>query len=236
MKAGEVQGDIWWLMEKEGVSRVMPMNELCKTNETISSSLFYAFFSRLPAANFEMRTGGSWVLANVNVTGFYRVNYDLGNWERLLAQLQSEHQVHSRGVSTFDFLDFLRFSFLFQCLEYCIVNVCILNPVVQVIPVINRAQLVDDAFNLARFVFWVIRHLLHCLKNLSSWSNVHGANAFRDVSKCTLTSVLVDKKVPAPVVWFHWFVLCLLINHGRVLVHIIQQTKPLPFPLKTRCT
>uniref|UniRef100_A0A8D3DZ95 Aminopeptidase n=1 Tax=Scophthalmus maximus TaxID=52904 RepID=A0A8D3DZ95_SCOMX len=80
MKAGEVQGDIWWLMEKE-------------------------------AANFEMRTGGSWVLANVNVTGFYRVNYDLGNWERLLAQLQSEHQV---------------------------------------IPVINRAQLVDDAFNLAR--------------------------------------------------------------------------------------
>uniref|UniRef100_A0A8D3EG09 Aminopeptidase n=1 Tax=Scophthalmus maximus TaxID=52904 RepID=A0A8D3EG09_SCOMX len=69
---------------KEGVSRVMPMNEL---------------------------TGGSWVLANVNVTGFYRVNYDLGNWERLLAQLQSEHQV---------------------------------------IPVINRAQLVDDAFNLAR--------------------------------------------------------------------------------------
>ncbi|XP_029289080.1 aminopeptidase N-like [Cottoperca gobio] len=63
------------------------------------------------AVNLEMRTGGLWVLANINVTGYYRVNYDLGNWESLFAQLNSKHQV---------------------------------------IPVINRAQLVDDAFNLAR--------------------------------------------------------------------------------------
>ncbi|KAM7396134.1 hypothetical protein PAMP_019202 [Pampus punctatissimus] len=81
MKSGEVQRDVWWLMEKTAV-------------------------------NVEMMSGGSWVLANINVTGYYRVNYDLGNWERLLAQLNSsEHQV---------------------------------------IPLINRAQLVDDAFNLAR--------------------------------------------------------------------------------------
>ncbi|KAM7413855.1 hypothetical protein PAMA_018920 [Pampus argenteus] len=81
MKSGEVQRDVWWLMEKTAV-------------------------------NEEMTSGGSWVLANINVTGYYRVNYDLGNWERLLAQLNSsEHQV---------------------------------------IPLINRAQLVDDAFNLAR--------------------------------------------------------------------------------------
>ncbi|KAF1387135.1 hypothetical protein PFLUV_G00102120 [Perca fluviatilis] len=63
------------------------------------------------AVNLEMRRGGLWVLANVNITGYYRVNYDHGNWESLFAQLNSEHQV---------------------------------------IPVINRAQLVDDAFNLAR--------------------------------------------------------------------------------------
>ncbi|XP_037538537.1 aminopeptidase Ey [Nematolebias whitei] len=63
------------------------------------------------AVNLDMRTGASWVLANINITGYYRVNYDLGNWERLFAQLSSDHQV---------------------------------------IPVINRAQLVDDAFNLAR--------------------------------------------------------------------------------------
>lgn len=61
--------------------------------------------------NLEMRSGGSWVLANINVTGYYRVNYDLGNWENLFTQLNSEHQV---------------------------------------IPLVNRAQLVDDAFNLAR--------------------------------------------------------------------------------------
>ncbi|XP_069580564.1 aminopeptidase Ey-like [Brachyistius frenatus] len=63
------------------------------------------------AVNQDMRGGASWILANVNVTGYYRVNYDLGNWERLLAQLGAAHQD---------------------------------------IPVINRAQLVDDAFNLAR--------------------------------------------------------------------------------------
>uniref|UniRef100_A0A3B4ZW54 Aminopeptidase n=1 Tax=Stegastes partitus TaxID=144197 RepID=A0A3B4ZW54_9TELE len=80
MKAGEVQADIWWLLQKEVV-------------------------------NVDMRSGAAWVLANINVTGYYRVNYDLGNWERLFAQLSTDHQV---------------------------------------IPVINRAQLVDDAFNLAR--------------------------------------------------------------------------------------
>uniref|UniRef100_A0A9J8CSE3 Alanyl (membrane) aminopeptidase a n=1 Tax=Cyprinus carpio carpio TaxID=630221 RepID=A0A9J8CSE3_CYPCA len=52
-----------------------------------------------------------WVLANLHVSGYFRVNYDLGNWERLLSQLESGHQV---------------------------------------IPVVNRAQILDDAFNLAR--------------------------------------------------------------------------------------
>ncbi|XP_061077243.1 aminopeptidase Ey-like [Conger conger] len=56
-------------------------------------------------------TGADWVLANLNVTGYYRVNYDQTNWDRLLGQLNSDHQA---------------------------------------IPAINRAQLVDDAFNLAR--------------------------------------------------------------------------------------
>ncbi|XP_061578144.1 aminopeptidase N-like [Cololabis saira] len=63
------------------------------------------------AVNLDIRSGDSWVLVNINVTGYYRVNYDLGNWERLLSKLSTDHQV---------------------------------------IPVINRAQLVDDAFNLAR--------------------------------------------------------------------------------------
>uniref|UniRef100_A0A8C8M581 Aminopeptidase n=1 Tax=Oncorhynchus tshawytscha TaxID=74940 RepID=A0A8C8M581_ONCTS len=56
-------------------------------------------------------TGNNWILANLNVSGYYRVNYDNTNWERLLGVLSSHHES---------------------------------------IPVINRAQLVDDAFNLAR--------------------------------------------------------------------------------------
>lgn len=56
-------------------------------------SLFFHF--HLSAVNLEMRSGGLWVLANINVTGYNRVNHDLGNWKHLLAQLNSEHQVPS---------------------------------------------------------------------------------------------------------------------------------------------
>ncbi|XP_033823587.1 aminopeptidase N-like [Periophthalmus magnuspinnatus] len=55
--------------------------------------------------------GDGWVLANVDVVGYYRVNYDQSNWDKLLNILSTNH-TH--------------------------------------IPVINRAQLVDDAFNMAR--------------------------------------------------------------------------------------
>ncbi|KPP64677.1 hypothetical protein Z043_116954 [Scleropages formosus] len=56
-------------------------------------------------------SGNQWLLANVNCTGYFRVNYNPQNWERLLKQLESNHKN---------------------------------------IPVINRGQLIDDAFNLAR--------------------------------------------------------------------------------------
>ncbi|XP_016530057.1 alanyl (membrane) aminopeptidase-like b isoform X1 [Poecilia formosa] len=54
---------------------------------------------------------GEWILVNINTTGYYRVNYNVENWDRLLWQLET-------------------------------------NP--SRIPLMNRAQLVDDAFNLAR--------------------------------------------------------------------------------------
>lgn len=42
-----------------------------------------------------------WVLANNNVTGYYRVNYDEANWERLLATLSTDHEVRrDRGTSS----------------------------------------------------------------------------------------------------------------------------------------
>ncbi|XP_068131340.1 aminopeptidase N-like isoform X2 [Hyperolius riggenbachi] len=56
-------------------------------------------------------TGNDWILVNINVTGYYRVNYDDGNWNRLLQQLNTDFSA---------------------------------------IPVINRAQIIDDAFNLVR--------------------------------------------------------------------------------------
>ncbi|TKS74007.1 Aminopeptidase N [Collichthys lucidus] len=60
----------------------------------------------------EMKTtGDDWVVANLDVVGYYRVNYDQDNWDRLLNCLSTDHKL---------------------------------------IQVINRAQLVDDAFNLAR--------------------------------------------------------------------------------------
>lgn len=40
-----------------------------------------------------MKTSTEWVLANTNVTGYYRVHYDEANWERLLDTLSNNHEV-----------------------------------------------------------------------------------------------------------------------------------------------
>ncbi|XP_036073226.1 aminopeptidase Ey [Oryzias melastigma] len=61
--------------------------------------------------NTDMALGSSdWLVANINLTSFFRVNYDAENWERIINKLNSRHQD---------------------------------------IPLINRAQIIDDAFNLA---------------------------------------------------------------------------------------
>ncbi|XP_045417664.1 aminopeptidase N [Lemur catta] len=59
---------------------------------------------------FQTVDDGEWILLNINVTGYYQVNYDEDNWNKIQTQLQT-------------------------------------NP--SVIPVINRAQIINDAFNLA---------------------------------------------------------------------------------------
>ncbi|XP_038669994.1 aminopeptidase N-like [Scyliorhinus canicula] len=62
--------------------------------------------------NMNMKPSGEdWILANINVTGYFRVNYDERNWEKLVEQLLRNH-TH--------------------------------------LPVINRAQIMADSFNLAR--------------------------------------------------------------------------------------
>uniref|UniRef100_A0A8B9H7W6 Aminopeptidase n=1 Tax=Astyanax mexicanus TaxID=7994 RepID=A0A8B9H7W6_ASTMX len=47
------------------------------------------------ATHDPMKTDSEWLLANVNVSGFYRVNYDPQNWQRLLSQLSTDHSVRS---------------------------------------------------------------------------------------------------------------------------------------------
>ncbi|XP_061414451.1 aminopeptidase N-like [Lethenteron reissneri] len=59
----------------------------------------------------DLQSADKWVLLNIDEVGYYRVNYDVANWNRLLNQLQTD---------------------------------------LEMIPVINRAQIIDDAFNLAR--------------------------------------------------------------------------------------
>lgn len=38
-------------------------------------------------------SGDDWVLANLNVVGYYRVNYDMVNWGKLLTALSTNHEV-----------------------------------------------------------------------------------------------------------------------------------------------
>ncbi|XP_078719720.1 thyrotropin-releasing hormone-degrading ectoenzyme isoform X1 [Lampetra fluviatilis] len=41
--------------------------------------------------------GSDWLLGNINQTGYFRVNYDLRNWEQLVKQLTTDHKVISVG-------------------------------------------------------------------------------------------------------------------------------------------
>ncbi|KAM8750250.1 aminopeptidase N-like [Acanthopagrus schlegelii] len=80
-----------------------------KTN--ISEPEYYLLERKSVQTNDFVSKKGEWFLANINCTGYYRVNYDLRNWGRLLNQMETDQ---SR------------------------------------IPLMNRGQLIDDAFNLAR--------------------------------------------------------------------------------------
>ncbi|NXA58586.1 AMPN Aminopeptidase, partial [Mohoua ochrocephala] len=70
----------------------------------------------------------SWLLLNLNVTGYFRVNYNQENWDQLLNQLETNHEV---------------------------------------LPVINRAQIIDDAFSLARAQYVNVTLALNTTRFLS---------------------------------------------------------------------
>uniref|UniRef100_A0A4W5R3V4 Aminopeptidase n=1 Tax=Hucho hucho TaxID=62062 RepID=A0A4W5R3V4_9TELE len=73
-------------------------------------TLMFCIYSTERKSAFKAEDG-KWVLANIDCMGYFRVNYDPENWDRLLSQLETN--IHE-------------------------------------IPLINRGQLIDDAFNLAR--------------------------------------------------------------------------------------
>ncbi|XP_052903209.1 aminopeptidase N-like [Anopheles moucheti] len=66
-----------------------------------------------PSTTFSLETDVEWLVVNKQQTGYYRVNYDVESWHKLIEVLNSD-----------------RFE--------------------ELLPVINRAQLVDDVANLAR--------------------------------------------------------------------------------------
>ncbi|KAK7892027.1 hypothetical protein WMY93_023990 [Mugilogobius chulae] len=72
---------------------------------------------------------GEWILANVNCTGFYRVNYDQTNWARLMNEMETSPEN---------------------------------------IPLLNRGQLIDDAFNLARAQLVTVSLALNSTRFLSN--------------------------------------------------------------------
>ncbi|NXJ83943.1 AMPN Aminopeptidase, partial [Trogon melanurus] len=71
----------------------------------------------------------NWLLLNLNVSGYFRVNYNQENWDLLLNQLNTERQA---------------------------------------IPVINRAQIIEDAFNLARAKYVNVTLALNTTRFLSA--------------------------------------------------------------------
>ncbi|XP_032650172.1 aminopeptidase N [Chelonoidis abingdonii] len=85
---------VTWMTQQDGAGQIYWLSQSSANN-----------------LSFVVTSTPNWLLLNINVTGYFRVNYDQDNWNKLLTQLNTDHQA---------------------------------------IPVINRAQIIDDAFNLAR--------------------------------------------------------------------------------------
>ena len=52
----------------------------------------------LPETNNQFNVSSpSWLLLNLNVSGYFRVNYNQENWDQLLNQLSTNHQVCGAG-------------------------------------------------------------------------------------------------------------------------------------------
>lgn len=114
MKTG-VEQQQYWLLQKTGI--VIGTSSASRSDQHIrSKTTFYQLVEPLvraltvyfcyrsfkfgPDVHSRMRVSGEdWVLANINVSGYFRVNYDLDNWDRLLSLLNTDHQVSHMHLS-----------------------------------------------------------------------------------------------------------------------------------------
>jgi glutamyl aminopeptidase len=53
------------------------------------------FINFIAALEIEFPADMTWFKANINGTGFYRVNYPRGNWDALKDQMIADHNVFS---------------------------------------------------------------------------------------------------------------------------------------------
>ncbi|NWH53108.1 AMPN Aminopeptidase, partial [Fregata magnificens] len=104
-----------WIVPITWMTRETAGNRYWLTNESETNDRFKV-------------SSPSWLLLNLNVSGYFRVNYNQENWDQLLIQLTTDHQA---------------------------------------IPVINRAQIIDDAFNLARAKYFNVTLALNTTRFLS---------------------------------------------------------------------
>ena len=55
--------------------------------------LFFGFFDWTEYHSLKDSSSNSWIMANINATGFFLVNYDEENWYKLAMQLEEDHKV-----------------------------------------------------------------------------------------------------------------------------------------------
>lgn len=111
-KTDQEEASLWWI----------PLSYTTEKQLEFNSTQPIQWMRKTPSLTIEMDDldNEEWILVNVQQTGFYRVNYDVKNWQLLSSYL----------------LDPSKFT--------------------KIAPA-NRAQLVDDALNLARGLLFALR-------------------------------------------------------------------------------
>lgn len=90
IKTGGAEQQYWLLKNSSKVYFKCIIRALQGNEHT--TTMGFAFIQT--GTNTEMVLGADdWLLANINMKGFFRVNYDSENWERLLKKLESGHEV-----------------------------------------------------------------------------------------------------------------------------------------------